>query len=139
MVSKRERLLHYEHREFKDELDLAYNIHDKFLNENTTTINIVADDETIRYLSTLFMSDFDYNPIYIQMDSDNQLYCLRLYDDTNLEIFKFSHMDQLETSMTFAHETDILDTDFNFDQDVLLFTYHDEDYDFVHGDVSDLD
>lgn len=138
MVSRREQLIHYEHVEFKDELDLAYKMNE-FLNDSNSVINIVADDDTIRYLSTLLMSDFDFNPIYIQMDSINGLYCLRIYNNNDLEIFKFSDMKQLHDYVTFVHKTDIIDKNFEFNIDMVLFTYHDEDLDFVHGDVSELD
>lgn len=126
--------------EFEDEIDLAFKINDEFLDDRLPSIDIVANYETISYLMTLFMSDFDYNPIYIQIDSEYELYCLRLFDDGNLKVFEIDKEKFMELSIpVYAHEIDLINYNYDIDSEITLFKYADEDYEFVHGDISNLD
>ena len=132
--------------DFKDEIDLLYSIDDQ-LEDGDMCVDIIADDITIRYLLSLAMSELDYAPRRINMEKDERLYCLELFDDGSLRVFLYDdcHNDTLQGTSIYLYQEaitqDIVEfaLDFYDDSDVCLYGLEDEDDDFTTGDVTDLD
>lgn len=131
--------------DFEDELSLLFEINEQ-LEDGDTCVDIIASDESIRYLLSIAMSEFDFAPRKIDMELDNAIYCLELFDDKSLRVFLYDkYDDSLQGTSIYLYQNDvkqrIVDFALNFysDSDIWLYGYEDEDDDFATGDVSDAD
>lgn len=132
--------------DFEDEIDLLSEISQQLI-DGDPCVDIIANDATVRYLLSILMTEFNFSPRRINMEHDNAIYCLELFDDGTLRVFLYDkYSDLLQGTSIYLYQDNvsqkIVDDVLNYyaDSDIWLFGYEDEDDVLVSKeDVSDLD
>ena len=132
--------------DFEDEIDLLSEINQQLI-DGYPCVDIIANDATVRYLLSTLMTEFNFSPRRINMEHDNAIYCLELFDDGTLRVFLYDkYSDLLQGASIYLYQDNvsqkIVDDVLNYyaDSDIWLFGYEDEDDVLVNKeDVSDLD
>lgn len=148
IISYKDRYNKYEDlniTDFEDEIGLLFEVNQQLI-DGDSCVDIVANDETIRYLLSVAMSEYDFAPRKIDMELDDAIYCLELFDDGSLRVFLYDkYNDSLQGTSIYLYQNDItqkiVDFALNFysDSDIWLYGYKDEDDEFSSDDVSDAD
>lgn len=148
IISYKDRYNKYEDlniTDFEDEIGLLFEVNQQLI-DGDSCVDIIANDETIRYLLSVAMSEYDFAPIKIDMELDDAIYCLELFDDGSLRVFLYDkYNDSLQGTSIYLYQNDItqkiVDFALNFysDSDIWLYGYEDEDDEFSSDDVSDAD
>ena len=132
--------------DFEDQIELLFTVNDQLV-DGDNCVDIIANDETIRYMLSIAMSELDYTPHKINMEKDDATYCLEMFDDGSLRVFLYDkYNDSLQGTSIYLYQEevtqDIVDFVLNFysDSDIWLFGYEDEDgIQISNEDVSDMD
>lgn len=133
--------------DFEDQIGLLFEANERLTNGDSC-VDIIANDDTIRYLLSIAMYEFDYTPRKIDMEQDNVIYCLEMFDDGSLRVFLYDkYNDSLQGTSIYLYQEDvtqeIVDFALNFysDSTIWLFGYDDEDDNIPVSmeDVSDID
>lgn len=132
--------------DFEDQIELLFTVNDQLV-DGDSCVDIIANAETIRYMLSIAMSELDYTPHKINMEKDDAIYCLEMFDDGSLRVFLYDkYNDSLQGTSIYLYQEevaqDIVDFVLNFysDSDIWLFGYEDEDdISISKEDVSDMD
>lgn len=126
--------------EFKDEIELLYRCVNDYIDEYGC-VDIIGSDELIRELLTDLSFNYDYAVKSATLYPDISLYCLEIFDDHSFAVFDACN--KKYGNVILMYQKDCIDehiVDYSKEYDVsYVFGFEDENDDFVHGDVSDLD